>query len=84
MSGVYDQAGSAQKLREITPSDTTLLDPPADALHISVAGNVKITDPSGYETIVPNVPAGIWPQTCIKVWSTDTTATVTHIYYKHR
>jgi hypothetical protein len=83
MSGVYDQAGSSQRIRAITASNTTLLDPPADALHVTVAGDVHITDPTGYDTVV-SVAAGIWPQACIRVWATDTTATVSHAYYKHR
>ena len=83
MSGVYDQEGSSQRIRGITAYDTTLLHPPADALQVIVAGNIHITDPTGYDTVVA-VAAGIWPQACIRVWATDTTATVSHAYYKHR
>ena len=75
-NSVYDQSGSSQKVRLVTKSDSTVYDPPLDALHVTTAGDIRITDMTDADVTVPSVPVGIWPQMCKKVWSTGTAAVV--------
>ena len=67
------QNNIARHAYAITPSDSALLSPPADALLVGVAGNVKVTTIGG-ETVTLPMVAGYNPIGVSKVFATDTTA----------
>lgn len=56
-------------------SDSVDLATPCDALHISVAGTLKINCLDGTTLAIPNVPAGIFWMGASRVWTTGTAAT---------
>ena len=58
----------------ITPHDTNEIIP-TRALYIGVSGHVKVTTVEGIDLTFSNVPVGILPVRCKKVFSTGTTAT---------
>ena len=70
--------------RVFAPSDSEAdnLPEPSRAFHVSVAGDVSIVDSTNTTVIVPNVQAGTWPMAGVKrVNATDTTASITIVYY---
>lgn len=71
---------NAQSAYSVTPSDTADLVPGVDALYVGVTGNVKVDLPNlpgqpGRSTVTfMNVPVGMFPVACKKVYATGTTA----------
>ena len=60
----------------VTASDSTTYDPPLSFLYVGGAGNVAITDKDGTTVTWVGLAAGsIIPMRCVKVMSTNTTAT---------
>lgn len=71
---VYAQASSANDAAAITPSDSTAV--AFDAVYVGTTGNLAVTTGAGTVVTFPSVPAGyILPIRCVKVMSTNTTAT---------
>jgi hypothetical protein len=67
---------SFEAARAVTPSDTVdLPDGPCNALHISVAGALKIHDGSGTAVTFANVPVGVFRVIAVRVFATGTAAT---------
>lgn len=66
----------AQDAIAVTTSDT-VADPngPFYALHVGVAGNIKITTLMGTDTQLTAVAAGVLKIGCTRVWATGTAAT---------
>ena len=60
---------------EITPSDTDDLVDPVSALHISVAGALKVDMVSGETVTFATVPAGTFEIAVKRVYATGTAAT---------
>lgn len=80
MSSIYS-ARSAIRVRNFNPSNDEDLVEPSLGFHISVAGDVRVTDSSGYVATVPNLPVGPWAMAGVtRVWATGTTATITTLY----
>jgi len=65
----------ASRAVEITPSDSSDVTQELRALSISVAGALKVTTAGGDTVTFANVPAGIFPVRCKRIWSTGTAAT---------
>ena len=80
-SSPNDQSAPAVGVKLISPSDTVVLDPPARSIHVTVAGDIRITDSRGNDVTVPDVPVGLWPVRASRVWASGTTAIVPAIYY---
>lgn len=59
----------------ITPSDSADLVDPVSALHISVAGTLKVDMVSGETVAFPVVPVGIFEIAVKKVYATGTAST---------
>jgi len=60
----------------ITVSDSTAdANGPFKALWIGVTGNVKLNTIAGNDVTITNVPVGILPVACLRIWSTGTTVT---------
>lgn len=60
----------------ITPSDSTNFNIAARAFYVGVAGNVAIVTPSGSVVTLVGCQTGvIYPIVCIRINSTNTTAT---------
>ena len=59
----------------VTPHDSTNFTNTARALYIGGTGDVVVVDTAGTATTFTAVPVGILPVQCIRVNSTDTTAT---------
>jgi hypothetical protein len=60
---------------EVTKSDSTVFSP--SVIYVGGTGNVKVTTSQGTVVTFSGVPAGaVLPVQAIKVWSTDTTATL--------
>ena len=60
---------------EVTPSDTVDLPKTANAIYVTVTGNVALVTPSGWATTFA-IPAGQWfPQKARRILATGTTAT---------
>ena len=60
----------------VTPNDSVDLDPPARALYIGVAGDVKVDMfGAGTAVVFTAMPVGEHPIRVTRVYSTDTTAT---------
>lgn len=59
----------------ITPSNTVDLTDPVSALHISVAGTLKVDMVNGETVSFPVVPAGIFEIAVKRVYATGTAAT---------
>jgi hypothetical protein len=64
------------KVQNITKSDSTVYDPPLDAIFVGGAGNVALVDLAGNTVTITGVIAGqILPIGASKIMSTNTTAT---------
>jgi hypothetical protein len=70
MSTINSQ--SARKLKAVTVSDTASNG--FSAFYVGVAGNVKITDASGGDVVIPNAFVGYHAVQTSKIWSTGTDA----------
>jgi len=71
----YAQASSANDGAAVTKSDSTVV--AFDALYVGGAGDVAVTTPLGSVLTFSAVPAGsIIPIRCVRVMSTNTTATL--------
>lgn len=64
-----------QNAANVTPSDTVGLTPPAWALAIGVAGNVKVDTPAQTGVTIAVPAAFVLPLIVLKVYATGTTAT---------
>ena len=71
----FEMTGPAKDGYDVTPSDSTDLDPPARALWIGVEGNVRITTLGGTVLDFASVPAGVFEWGAVRVHDTGTTAT---------
>jgi len=58
----------------ITPSDTALFERPATSIIVGTAGSVHLLTPDGTE-ITATLPAGVYPLSAVRVYSSGTTAT---------
>lgn len=58
---------------QITPNDGVDI-APARSLMIGASGTLKITTAAGNTVTLSNVPAGLFPVSVTRVWSTGTTA----------
>ncbi len=66
----------------LTQSDSTRVDPGRYLrINCTVAGDVKVTTPSGDDTYTVATGTSFFPVACIRVWSTGTTATGTYANY---
>lgn len=68
------------KIVAVTPSDSVSLAPPADALYVSVAGNIALVDIDGNASTIAAVAGAILPIKTSRVNLTGTTATVFAMY----
>jgi hypothetical protein len=59
----------------VTPSDTTVFDPPTRGLWVGVTGNIAVRFADGTSVTLSNVPVGLYPFALDMVKSTSTTAT---------
>jgi hypothetical protein len=59
---------------EVTPSNTTVYNPPFRSLYIGVSGDVKIQDASGNDVTFAYVPVGFLPVEAAMVYATGTSA----------
>lgn len=75
MSEINFKSDSYRGAVAITPSNTVDLVDPVSALHISVAGALKVITASGETVVFANVPVGITPICCTRVFATGTAAT---------
>jgi len=67
----------ATKVANITLSDTTEYNPPTRGIALSVAGDLKITDAKGNDTLIPETALSIGiihPIRATKFWATGTAA----------
>lgn len=86
MSGnpkVSREVSSASSAAAVTPSDTTVLDPPGRALYIGVTGDVAVRMAGGQQTLTyTNVQGGSTLSIAVDmVKSTGTTATNINVLY---
>ena len=58
----------------VTPSDATVLDPPARALYVGVSGDVRVRTTGNDNLTFKNVPVGFFPVSVEKVFDTGTDA----------
>lgn len=74
---VSREISSASGSKTVTPSDTTVFDPPGRALYVGVTGNVAVRMAGDQSLpILVNVQGGTMLSICVdKVLSTGTTAT---------
>ena len=75
MSNIAYKKNSYLGAEAITPSDSADLAVPVSALHISVAGALKVTTASGEVVTFAAVPVGVFPLAVKKVFATGTAAT---------
>lgn len=60
----------------VTPNDSADLSKPARALYVGGSGDIKMTTEGGSTVTFQDIVAGsILPVRCVRVFSTDTTAT---------
>lgn len=76
MSYVSDPASKATA---VTPSDTTVLDPPTRSLYIGGTGNLAVRMVSGDIVTFQSVPVGIFPIRVDKVLAAGSGTTATNI-----
>lgn len=65
-----------------TPNDSTLLDPPARGIMVSVLGTVRVTTAKGNLRDIPSAllsVGSVLPLRCTKIHATGTTATVYYL-----
>ncbi len=69
--------GPIRSIVSITTSDTVdMVTGPCRSVYVGVAGNLKITTPSGEDVTLVGLAAGIWhPFMAVRIWATGSTAT---------
>lgn len=72
-----------RRLLATDASDTLPLPRTAQGLFITVAGNVRFKDASGYDTTAADaLPVGLFPCQAIQIWTTGLTASGFVLYDK--
>lgn len=66
--------GPAHYAATVTPDDSNDLATGCRALYVGTTGNIKLTTAGGNTVTFSSVPVGVLPVRCVRVFSTNTTA----------
>ena len=64
----------ASRAFAVVPSDASPLITNVRALYVGTGGDIRLTTEDGDTVTLKNVPNGVLPVACQKVWETGTTA----------